>query len=290
MKKYLLTFLFSVIGIVSFAQSQTYEFIGTLRISEQSILSYKLFFVVNESKEIEGYTITDFFGPDRTKSNINGTVDFKKNTISFLETQNVYTQSDSAAETFCYVHVNEASIIEKRHKKVISGSFQGLFPDGTSCVDGEIILVSENVVQETIEKIAEKVSDKDTVLRKMLDYPVVENTNADNHIQSGEKFKVSWLSDTIVMLISDDERLDGDKISVKVNGEIVLDTYELTRAPKRIAIPIDEDEYLIEIIAVDEGTHSPNTAYIKFMDYENSTRVISHLLSMQKAYVHIVKP
>ncbi len=285
LKRYLSVFVLLLCWQVCFSQLQTYEFVGALKTSENTVITYKLVFVEYEHGSIEGYTITDFAGKNRTKSNISGTVDFKKKLISFSETQNVYTQSDADEQEFCYVHVKEAEIQNKNNKSFISGNFQGLFADNEMCVDGTLHLVGKELLLKTYNKVVEK----DTSIIDLIDFPEIINTDANNHIQSGDDFKISWLSDTIRLYISDEERIDGDKISLIINGEKVLEKYELTRTKKNISIPITESEYVIEIVAVNEGNHSPNTAYIQLVDSDNACRVISHLNVLETAKITIKK-
>lgn len=284
-KRYLSVFVLLLFGYLCFGQLQTYEFVGALKTSENTVITYKLVFVEYENGSIEGYTITDFAGPNRTKSNISGTVDFKKKLISFSETQNVYTQSDADEQEFCYVHVEQAEIQNKNNKSFISGNFRGLFPNNEICVDGTVHLVSKDLFLKAYNKVVEK----DTSIIDLIDFPEILHTNANNHITSGDDFKISWLSDTIRLSISDEERIDGDEISLIINGEKVLEKYELTRTKKIISIPITESEYVIEIVAVNEGSHSPNTAYIQLVDNDNACRVISHLNVLEKATITIKK-
>ncbi|MDA3882511.1 MAG: hypothetical protein PF481_04465 [Bacteroidales bacterium] len=284
-RRFLSVFVLLLFGYVCFSQLQTYEFVGALKTSENAIITYKLVFVEYENGNIEGYTITDFAGKNRTKSNISGRVDFKKKVISFSETQNVYTQSDAGEQEFCYVHVKQAEIQNKNNKSFISGNFQGLFPNNEICVDGTLNLVSKEVLLKAYNKAIEK----DTSITDLIDFPEIINTNANNHIQSGDDFKISWLSDTIRMYISDEERIDGDKISLIINGEKVLENYELTKNKKTISVPITQSEYVMEIVAVNEGSHSPNTAYIQLVDSDNTCRVISHLNMLEKATITIKK-
>ena len=65
-------FLFSFLLFnTSIAQVvKDYEFIGTLQLSNKTLITYKLSFKELSDGIIEGSSLTDIYGEDRTKSNI----------------------------------------------------------------------------------------------------------------------------------------------------------------------------------------------------------------------------
>ena len=78
------------------------EFIGTLRTSEGSFISYKLIFIKDELGKITGKSITDFYGKNCTETLIEGTLNSQDNTISFKEVyENRYEVMDLTAFTLC---------------------------------------------------------------------------------------------------------------------------------------------------------------------------------------------
>ena len=96
--------------LINYAQSQAVknqEYIGTLQLSNKQLITYKITFSETQDGKLEGTSITDIYGKNRTQSVIKGN---KGNggKISFYETVNVSTKSTTVKDEFCYVHVSDA--------------------------------------------------------------------------------------------------------------------------------------------------------------------------------------
>lgn len=70
--------------------------------------------------------------------------------------------------------------------------------------------------------------------------------------------------DKVVLKLYDNAQIDGDTISVMVNGQYVLTNYPLTDEKKKIKIQLEEGQNEIVIFAHNEGRVSPNTAACEF--------------------------
>lgn len=64
----------------------------------------------------------------------------------------------------------------------------------------------------------------------------------------------------VKMVLWDNADVDGDTISVIVNGECVLSEYQLTKEKLKLRINLKPDENIILVVAHNEGRVSPNTA------------------------------
>ncbi|MES2838158.1 MAG: hypothetical protein V4667_11580 [Bacteroidota bacterium] len=74
--------------------------------------------------------------------------------------------------------------------------------------------------------------------------------------------------ENIELFIWDNETVDGDVISINVNGKWVLEKYKLVKEQKSVKIKLDKNEvdnYVI-FYAENLGNISPNTSAIKFFD------------------------
>jgi hypothetical protein len=68
----------------------------------------------------------------------------------------------------------------------------------------------------------------------------------------------------VVLKLYDNADIDGDTISVAVNGKYVLTDYALTKKKKKIKIQLESGQNDVVIYAHNEGRISPNTAACEF--------------------------
>ena len=102
MKSYL-QIITIIISQLSFAQETERNYVGGLIIDSTTFISYNLHFTIHDDK-ISGHSISDFNGPDETKSTISGTIDKDKLEVNELDI--VYTKSNFEEKDFCLLKFN----------------------------------------------------------------------------------------------------------------------------------------------------------------------------------------
>jgi hypothetical protein len=257
-------------------QDKNYEFIGALKLPDSSFITYKINFKEIEAKTIEGYSVTDFYGTEKTKSSIIGKLNIEKKTISFHETFNLSTISDAKSNEFCYVHVKNAQLKSKNGKTIIQGKFEGKFKNDTNCAFGRIYLIGTDFLNEL---------NNDTVngLNKTL------KKTEENRLSSKDVLKLNWSSENIVLELWDAAVIDDDQIDVLFNGKSVLGKIVITKEKKILTIPFTDSICKIEIIAISEGNSPPNTVNIILKDNNLSTTVVTNLKQGEKTSLLIKK-
>lgn len=82
-------------------------------------------------------------------------------------------------------------------------------------------------------------------------------------------------NETVDILVYDDEREDGDTISLYLNGEWILQKHALTKKPQEIRVKLNRyaDNYLV-LYAHNEGRIPPNTAAIQLKDGKQSKIIL----------------
>ncbi|MDN6279988.1 MAG: hypothetical protein L0J45_03185 [Psychroflexus sp.] len=97
-------------------------------------------------------------------------------------------------------------------------------------------------------------------------------------------------SDKMVFLCRDHMLFDGDRVQVRLNGEVVVENLLLENAFKEITIPLEVGFNKVEFVALNQGDSGPNTAEFKAID---NGSVIAHsvwnLLTGVKASTVIVR-
>ena len=76
------------------------------------------------------------------------------------------------------------------------------------------------------------------------------------------------------MKLWDDNREDGDSISLYLNGQLLLEHYRVTKEPKEISIPLTQTENMVVMVAENLGSTPPNTAALTLIDGEVRKTVV----------------
>jgi hypothetical protein len=285
----LLTILSFVFQSITFGQDNHYEFIGVLNAESNGFITYKLIFEELKNGKIEGESISDFYGKDCTISKIEGSIDKKKNLISFKETSNLSTKSKANTNLFCFVHADNLKIKTTHGKSIIQGSFNGYFPSGKSCVNGSVYLVSAEILETISEKINKidttNLEDSTKLDLKKLKTIVDENKTltANQHL----KFKPN--ADELKLEIWDSYREDGDQVDIYINEQKINQNIEIKQERKVISIPISADTKYIKIVAVNEGSTPPNTVNFQLKDGTNYTSANTRLKKGEVIYIDVTK-
>ena len=271
-------------------QAQEYEFFGVIKLDDTSFISYKVLFDrVNDS--IQGYSLTDFAGKHETKSNIKGYYNEDENLLSFEEYDIVYTKSPVVQKDFCFVNF-EGKVRNLDRVKAFSGDFKGLYADGTSCLDGMIIVNSGQEVKKRVEKIdkvvqrSRKFSDS---IKKNIKVAKVLDTLTRNIIAKNENLNIFTRDQKIKLAIYDAGKEDGDVINLYVDDKPVLENYTVLHEIKYLEFDLENVETKIRVEAVSEGTSSPNTVRLEVEDSRNFVRTITNLKEGEHAQMTLVK-
>lgn len=241
-----------------------YEFIGALT-TNNNIISYKLSFFDNGNGVIEGYSVTDFYGANKTKSKITGKIDTKHSRLSFKETENISTQSSEEDSVFCYININNLKIRKVKSSLIVGGDFKGLYPSGKECASGTIYLVSKDFIEKLEASVDTTGMNRDTLtmvdsLLKIAKEPVTK----EKIIKKNEVVEMPWKQEQISFEIWDGNKEDGDMINIYYNGKLIEQELIITSARQTINVPFSSKQGVIRIAAVNEGTAIANTVNFKF--------------------------
>lgn len=283
------TIIFSLIFLTSFSQNiKEFEFIGSLKLKDNSVISYKLEFTDIGKGMIEGKSITDFAGDHRTTSKIKGRIDYENDRISYAEVKNISTKSDYNEENFCYIHLTNADLKLKNRKSSIKGSFQGKFPDGENCVKGELMLVGSEFFYKRMDKINRKISrikKIDSVAKANLKTSTFKEKLSHNLLENEDVIAL-YIDDSndVFLELWDEELEDGDKVDVFINQKLVLENFEIKNQKKIIKIP-NNAEVSVTIVANNVGQKAPNTVSLILRDNNNSHKIRTKLQKNEQAYI-----
>jgi len=274
---------------VIFAQNEQ-EYLGVIKLNDSSFISYRINLLENNNL-ISGYSITDIGGDHETKSNITGEYNDKTNTLTFKEVGIIYTKSEVSDYDFCYINF-EGKVNTINSKKNIEGKFVGLYNDGSNCINGEIKLRNIEKIEKKAEKI-DKLIQKSKRVDKEVKATVSVTQTLDslkmNILKPNQNLTMFTASSQLKLNIYDAGKVDGDKINIYVNGSIFLRNYIVNKNIKKLTIPLNSKSTLVEVLALNTGTISPNTAKIEIVDQKNNINTLTRLKTGEKTSITIIK-
>jgi hypothetical protein len=289
----IITFVFLLImGSVAVSQPVAdTEFVGTLQLPDDVIISYKLKFAEKDNGVIEGTSITDFYGADKTVSRIKGNYNASRDRISFIETENISTKSKEDESTFCYIHLSNAKVKRVGCKTIIQGAFKGRLKNGDRCIDGYLYLVGVTFLDELANKISnsDKLRNNDTIKTLLNKYNDVVKKDAATELKHKDKLELAWSGDDIIIEVWDGQEEDGDEISVMVNGKIILERFGITQQKKSIVVPVLEKITYLKFFATAVGSRPPCTVNIQIRGDNNQQNLRTVLLKGEFAELKVIK-
>jgi len=274
--------LISWVTLLNAQNNKGNEYTGFLTLDDNTLISYKISFKQLADYSIEGYSVTDYLGKDKTKSKIIGTINPSKNTISFKETSNQSSLSNTKLSEFCFVNVTNARFDLKNEKNMIDGDFTGKYLNDSICAKGRLTLVESNSNQSK-----KNIKPDSTHISNLLSQ--LSNTTSSNHLSSNDVLKLNWSSEKLVIELWDAAFFDGDKVSLFLNDKPLLENFLITNTKKRLELSLSEGITDLRIIAVNEGESPPNTVNFILHDGDKSIPVISSLKIGESSLLQIIK-
>lgn len=280
--RYNLTFILLFFTFLLNAQIKTFSYLGTLILSNNTPISFQLE-LEEQNGIVNGYSITNINTPDKTKSEISGLYFKSDNSFQLQETQILQTSSEVPLNTFCYLNLDLA-FKGKFGSKRLEGTFIGNFLDSTQCASGKIILMEEKKLIKKIEKVKKKIDKKAN--KTLAETNQMQQTKI---LKDGDNFTVKWESNKVKLYIWDANQEDGDKITLKINGDIILHDFETKNKRKKLKYQLEDGENIIEITSTNLGASPPNTSRIELVDSKTKYPIITQLELGKSAIIKIVK-
>jgi hypothetical protein len=261
------------------AQVKNITLKGFIAVPGGESFSYKLVFT-DSADIVNGYSLTYLHEGKETKALITGTVDKAARTFHFRETEIVYNHGFESQGTMCLINA-KLNYVHKTDANVLTGRLNSADLSNTDCGSGSVTFINEdginelfaNAVAEAPAPAAKPQPPHGKVTKIIIEEPREERPVAapvktgPDEVTSGKDKYYNWTSDTVKMYVWDGGNIDGDKITVRFNGRVVLDKYTLTASKKAVFLLASNDKTdEVTITADNEGNEPPNTANVQLWD------------------------
>jgi hypothetical protein len=283
-----LTLLFLINVCLVFSQN-LHEYYGAIKISDTTFISYRIYFQEEEGS-IQGYSITDIGGDHETKSELTGSFNSNTRQLEYKEFGIVYTKSPIIEDDFCYINFTSEKF-DLGRSKAIKGIFKGLFSDSSECINGEIQMTKAERIAKRTEKVTKKLDRtkriSDEVKAKVNPLKLLDTLNM-NVLRKDQVLSVFTKSRNVNLVLNDNGKEDGDMVRIFVNDKLLLDKYVIQKEVRIIPLFVNEEKLRVKIVALNNGTISPNTMNIVLSDGHRDIDVLSNLKQGESAEIDIL--
>lgn len=253
---------------------------GYLGVQGGESYTYKLIFT-DSSGYLRGYSYTYLYENKEVKASISGFIDRENKTLSFKENNIIYNHGFESSTTICLINAVLKYQKTGEGKEQFSGAITSSDISNVYCGQGTVSFpYTEEIKQLTSLKVAEETPKPQLIKKPEKPLKVVYDTAAmssssknisyfpaqPEQITSGTEKAIEWYSDSLVIQVWDGGKIDGDKLSITLNGAPLLNNYILAKEQKRIAIPLENGISELIFIANNEGNEPPMTANVWLVD------------------------
>lgn len=264
-----------------YAQFLSKEFTGVIKLNDSSFIPYKLDLTSTDNFLISGSSITDEGGVHETKSKIKGNYNPSTHILSLEEYDIVYSKSPYEELDFCFVHF-ETKLQSFNKPKFLKGPFLGKYVDGSSCINGELLLADSKKVEKIKEKFNKPKFQKKIKSKKI-------DTVQLKPITNGEDLNIFVKSKIFKLSIYDSGKIDNDLINLYVDGKLVLENFSIKKEKKEIPIILSKKRMSVKVVALNEGTSPPNTVKIEIQSPTDFITTKTALKTNEKAVLSLVR-
>ncbi len=278
------SFILVLVLIFSFNlfATDTLYFVGNIKLSTKVTYTYNLRFIVENENKIRGYSLSDLGGPNEVKTKIVGTFDSTKMVLTYEEKDVLRSKVDLKKNELCFV---KATLKLKKSKIIesLSGKFTAYEPGKTEvCATGEVKVVNTNRIKVLLKKIY----GTDEALKNTGPESKTEPTEIAD--EKGKEFLITGTK--VKFTIWDQGKVDGDKISIILDGKYILENYSITSEIKTMELTLSEKEIsTIKIIALNEGSLPPNTAAIKIETEKEEYPILTQAKTNEVRTIYLKK-
>lgn len=269
--------LFLYILVSNDVQSQ--EYIGAIILdnSSHSKFIYKLN-LKNSNGVITGYSITNPGKKIESKSTLSGKLSGKN--LRFKEINVLNKNKNLKINEMCFIDF-KGKVLDFKGNSIIKGKFIGKYKNNKQCAKGDIYLTST----ETLLKILDTLSNvKNNPIADSIKKAIKQKPSI---LKSNQYVKINMDSKDLKLQIWDNDRIDRDKIKVKVNNRVLYDELRLTDKQVVIDLSRETKPILLEIISIDDGFFPPNTSNFKLVNHNDSNIYIGKFFEKESVFIEV---
>jgi hypothetical protein len=229
---------------------QVYELSGKLKAEDRSVYRYKLVFSI-AGNQMTGYSITDEGTEGEHRASLKGAIDTVSHTLSFREEGPV--QCPGSCGGHCLFSgwggfsIDSGSMVFMGE---VLGRPAGFSDDGVACTRGWLSMKAGKSLKGLVKP------------KPVVAPPGTKDTKDTLLLTSSSPLQLEWTGRQMYISLADDKEADGDYLSLRVNGKVLVSALELTPEPYDAQARLRPGKNTLIIKAENDGALPPNTARI----------------------------
>lgn len=277
MKNLTILFITAILGLLpSFSQTITGKYKGKLYQNPNKSFYFEIRIDKSDGNgNISGTTYIESYGESLSQEGDFGTIEFigkvKGNSVVLTETKIVKEVKKSSSYYWC-IKTSNLTLTKTDTQWKLSGSWTapGTCPPGTLTVTKTIAKKDPVVIKE--DKRDSVIIIPHTIKIKP-DAVVTKIDTLENRVVE-TKDQVNVINNTITLEVWDHNLIDGDIISLNLNGEWIIESYTLQKEKKILQIKLTQKENTLILHAINLGSSPPNTASMTISDGTNTKTLV----------------
>lgn len=213
---------------------------------------------------------------------------YKNGFVNYETTSKIFEVKNQINTSFCY-STAKLKWSEDQYYEYLEGEWQGWNEERRACASAHVWLRRRKRVPTPPKPPTPLVQDTTPVLEPpvvttpptppvVVDTPPVESpvipTGDPSLRKAITKEQLHINKDSIDIAVWDDNRVDGDIISLVYNGKVILSRHTLSKIPKTFRVKLQPGRNIITLIAHNLGEVPPNTAALEIERNEGKKRIV----------------
>ncbi len=278
MKKIISLLLGLAIGQLLLGQKNDFQ--GSIMYSDKKNLNCEVQISIDSS-----YQVTGNLSRDENNKTVNHMItgDFNP------EDKTIYLREYARSKSDCAIFFQGKVYFLLENIYTIAGIFKSL--DSQNCPSGHINVICRDFkfnLYPKEEKKPIKLSEKDeeAILTNLLSQKIKKEANFIQ-VRENDKVEINAGADTLYLKIYDNQKVDGDRVQIVFNENVVIDNFLLTDEKVVFKVLPQAGKNILKIVALNEGRIALNTSKVEIYNRQIHEYYINVLYKSQHTQYEI---
>lgn len=272
--------LLFALGIGQLLLGQKNDFHGSIMYSDKKNLNCEVQISIDSS-----YQVTGSLSRDENNKTVNHMItgDFNP------EDKTMYLREYARSKSDCAIFFQGKVYFLLENIYTIAGIFKSL--DSQNCPSGHINVICRDFKfnlypKEEKKPIMLSEKDEEAILTNLLSQKIKKEANFIQ-VRENDKVEINAGADTLYLKIYDNQKVDGDRVQIVFNENVVIDNFLLTDEKVVFKVLPKAGKNILKIVALNEGRIALNTSKVEIYNRQIHEYYINVLYKSQHTQYEI---